>query len=753
MSHSRRLVVVMAALAALVAVPSTASARSSTAAASVQAHVVKAKKAVKRMNRAAKTGDSAGVVRQLRTARSQTATASRKARAMAAGPDSVAAAKALTLTGMSYEQLLASITQLVDQVPGQPQVLLAKAIKPSLESEAQVVGTLASLLDDVPASVQPVLASIVTGLAVGDADEVTNMDAALRSGELPVNVSAIVTQALGMATHSMDTAFSAIKPIVPMLPAPVQGPMSGILNMVTGVVGTIVPTMLGTVTGLIDTILGSLPFVGSGSGAGAGAGSGAGAGGGAAGSFGGMLGGLTGGGQSALPGNTGNMLSDLLGSLFGGGATAGAGGIGGIISSIMGLITSLLGGVFGGGLASGCRRLIDTSRAAAGRSHRLRPATCDNGFARQPPRGIQPPLGIRCSKGCTLSSNPRRTPRTSASAVLPAVGLEVALRPNGARTRSIDASSGRSVRWSMLAASRAPCCVPPAASACASAITRRTLSVRSASSAFASSSGVGTDDAEAGAVAAGLRGLGLGWGLGSGVGFTAAGASGTERRGARGAGLPVCARTFAEERLLERAARVVVARVVARGRRCWLVAGSRAVAGREGGAVASVRRLRLGCRAVGRRGALDLDCGCPCASDGSHHRKALDRRREAAPREAAAAAADTPPPATSALPPAPTPPPAALSTAAPEIHGANACRSARRASIERWKLAHASHDRRCARIARPRRLRRSPSEIERRTLAHAVARPSTASCSALRASQTARRAASLDRPRARPISS
>jgi hypothetical protein len=289
MSHSRRLVVVMATLAALVAVPATAAARSSTASASVQAHVLNAKKAVKRMNRAAKTGDSTGVVRQLRTARSQTAT--------------------------------------------------AQAIKPSLTSQGQVVGTLATLLDDVPASVQPVLASIVTGMAVGDADEVTNMDAALRGGDLPVNVSAIVKQALDMDTHARDTAFSAIKPVVPMLPAPVQGPISGILNMVTGTVGTIVPSMLSMATGLINTILGSLPFVGSGAGAGA-----------SAGGLGGLLGGVTAGGQSALPGNTGNMLSDLLGSLFGGGATATAGGIGGIISSIMSLITSLLSGVFGGAL-------------------------------------------------------------------------------------------------------------------------------------------------------------------------------------------------------------------------------------------------------------------------------------------------------------------------------------------------------------------------------------------------------------------
>ncbi|MCA1679255.1 MAG: hypothetical protein LC777_10085 [Actinobacteria bacterium] len=290
------------------------------------------------MNRAARAGDSAGVARQLRIARSHSAAASRTSRAMASGSDSIGAARALTLTGMSYEQLIAAITQLVDHVTGQAQALLARAIKPALADQAQVTAILASLLDDVPASVRPILASIVTALAVGDADEVTNMDAAIRSGELPVNISAIVKQALDMATQYIEMAFSAIKAIVPMLPAAVQGPILQILNLVTSTVGTIVPSVLRTVTGLIDTILGSLPFVGTSAG-----------GGGLSSMFGGLLGGVTGGGPSALPGDTGNFLTNLLSSLFGGGSTAG--GIGGIISSILGLINSLLAGLFGGQVA------------------------------------------------------------------------------------------------------------------------------------------------------------------------------------------------------------------------------------------------------------------------------------------------------------------------------------------------------------------------------------------------------------------
>ena len=70
-----------------------------------------------------------------------------------------------------------------------------------------------------------------------------------------------------------------------------------------------------------------------------------------------------------------------------------------------------------------------------------------------------------------------------------------------------------------------------------------------------------------------------------------------------------------------------------------------------------------------------------------------------------------------------------------------------------WKEAQSSQERRWARMRRARRLRRSPSEMQWRTLTQSVARPSTASCSALRASKTARRAASLETLSATAISS
>jgi hypothetical protein len=228
---------------------------------------------------------------------------------------------------------------------------MAQAIAPSIAGKQQIVDLLTSMLDKVPAEAKPVLASVIAGLSVGDASEVTNLDDAVHSGTLPVDISSIVTQALNLATSSIQSAFGLVQSLLPMMPEAAQAPLGTILDMVTSTVGTIVPGVLATVTGLIDSVLGSLPFVGGTS---------------ATGSFGlgGLLGGLVGGGADSVPGGFGTTISNLLGGLFGGGAgQAGTtpkpggptpavggllgGGIGGILNSVTGIINGVLGGLLG----------------------------------------------------------------------------------------------------------------------------------------------------------------------------------------------------------------------------------------------------------------------------------------------------------------------------------------------------------------------------------------------------------------------
>ena len=347
MSQSRRLVAVMATLATLVAVPATASASTNSVApskAAVQANVDKATKAVKRIKRYARLGDSRMVAKQLKIARSQSAAASKTARRMANRASSesqnLKAAQALTLAGTQYDDLVEAITAIVDQISGQVQAQVANSIAPSLAGKQKIIDVLNQILPQVPVAAQPIIASIIAALGAGDATEVVNLNDAATSGVLPVDISAIVSQCLGMATAMIDDAFEMIQSLIPMLPAAVQGPLAQVLNMVNGVVGTIVPTVLNTVTGLIDTILGSLPFVG-GTSASAGGAFG----------LGGLLGGILGGGGSDSLGGIGGLLDGLLGGLFGGGSGGSpVAGIGGIMSTVTGLLNSLLGGLFGGGL-------------------------------------------------------------------------------------------------------------------------------------------------------------------------------------------------------------------------------------------------------------------------------------------------------------------------------------------------------------------------------------------------------------------
>lgn len=310
MSSTRRLAAILAALTALVALPATASAHSTASAASVNAHVTKAAKAVDRLERAVTRGNKSSAARQLRIARSQTAGASLDARVMARRADtpreSAGAAASLTIAGAQYDALLESITALVDQIRGRVQTLIAQAIPVTIDGRQRIIEVLSSLMDRVPAQAQPILASIIAALSVGDSVEVTNLHSALESGALPSSISAIVTQALNMATEAVTAAFATVQSILPMLPEFVRGPISQIVTLVQSTVGTIVPSVLSTVTGLLDTILGGLPIFG--------------------------------GTPAAGTGDSGD--GSLLSGLFG----DSAGGIGGLLSSVFGMISNLLGG-------------------------------------------------------------------------------------------------------------------------------------------------------------------------------------------------------------------------------------------------------------------------------------------------------------------------------------------------------------------------------------------------------------------------
>lgn len=344
MSEFRRSVAVMATLAAVVALPATASAKASRTVskpiATVKAEVATAQTAVKRLKRAVRLGQSTTAKRQLKIARSHSATASRTARRMAvraSTPDAAAgAAQALTIAGTQYDSLLETLTALVDDGPAQGSIV--GSIPATIAGKTQIVEILTSLLPDVPARVQPILASIIAELGAGDATDVLNLDHALSAGTLPAGITGLVSQCLAMATQAIQTAMVAMQSFLPMLPSEAQAPLGGLLSQVTSV-GTLLPSALSTVTGLIDTVLGSLPVAG-------------GSAGGLTGIFGGLLGGISGVGSASVPGAVGTMISSLLSGLLGGAGSGDVVGsvpaVGGVVSTVTNLITSLLGGLLGG---------------------------------------------------------------------------------------------------------------------------------------------------------------------------------------------------------------------------------------------------------------------------------------------------------------------------------------------------------------------------------------------------------------------
>jgi hypothetical protein len=345
MSYSRRIVAAVATLIVLVVVvPAGAEAKSLAVAsqgASVQVSVDRAVVAVKRMTRYARLGRDVAAARQLKVARSQTAAASRVARAMAAsagtGAEGIAAAQALTLVGVQYDDLAEAVSALVSQVTGQAQAQFVNAIVPSLGAKQKVLEMLSALLDGAPVQAKPVIAAIIAVLAATDPAEVINLKAALDSGKLPIDVAVKISEALAVATAFYETAFTMVTSIVALLPKEVQAPLLQILDVVTLPVGSLKPSELSIVTALIAKVLGSLPFAGGTLPASHGLPGLSGL----AGTFSAIV-----GSSQSLPGGVSDKLDALLPGLFGGPAGGDLGEtLSSLLAKIVELIQQLLGGI------------------------------------------------------------------------------------------------------------------------------------------------------------------------------------------------------------------------------------------------------------------------------------------------------------------------------------------------------------------------------------------------------------------------
>ena len=279
-----------ALMATLVAVPATAAAKPVSKA---RPQAVKADKSLDRVVSLANRNRDTAAARELRKYRRHLRNAEAHVRRQRGSVAGVSGAQSygrdVRVVGAVANQCADSLSQIVDEVGGDPQVALAQAIKACIVTRERVVEVLTQLLPQMPAEARPYISRVIAMLSSDGQDEVQAIAAALENPALPTDVAGILTQALEIATGAINDAIGRLEGIMGMLPAPAQP----IVEMALG----IVTDSLQMVTTLIQGLFaGTTPTPGTGSGDSGG------------------LGGLLGGG---LPGM--NMLQGILGGLLGGG--------------------------------------------------------------------------------------------------------------------------------------------------------------------------------------------------------------------------------------------------------------------------------------------------------------------------------------------------------------------------------------------------------------------------------------------------
>ena len=285
-----------ALLATVVAMPATAEAKPVSKA---RTEAVKADKSLDRVVSLANSNRDSAAARELRRSRRHLRNAEGQVRRQRGSVGSVSGAKSygrsVRVVGAVANQCADSLSPIVGDVGGNPQVAIAQAIKACIVTRERVVEMLTQLLPQVPAEARPYLSRVIALLSSDGQDEVQALTGALGDPTLPVDVAGILTQALELATGAINDAIGRLDGIVGMLPAAAQPIVQMALGLVTDQLQMVTALIGDLFTGLFG---GAPPTPGTG----------------APGTGTGGLGGLL--GTGGLPGL--NMLEGILGSLFGG---------------------------------------------------------------------------------------------------------------------------------------------------------------------------------------------------------------------------------------------------------------------------------------------------------------------------------------------------------------------------------------------------------------------------------------------------
>ena len=279
-----------ALMATLVAVPATAEAKPVSKA---RTEAVKADRSLDRVVSLANRNRDTAAARELRKYRRHLRSAELQTRRMRGSTGSVAGAqsygRSVRVVGAVANQCADSLSPIVAEVGGDPQVAIAKAIKACIVTRERVVEVLTQVLDGVPVEARPYLAKVIALLSSDGQDEVQAITGALGNSALPVDVATILTQALELATGAINDAVGRLQGIVGMLPAVAQPIVQAALTLVTEQLQMVTTLVSDLLSGLLG---GTTPTPGTGTGSGG-------------------LGGLLGGGLPGL-----NVLQGILGGLL-----------------------------------------------------------------------------------------------------------------------------------------------------------------------------------------------------------------------------------------------------------------------------------------------------------------------------------------------------------------------------------------------------------------------------------------------------
>ena len=223
-----------ALMATLVAVPATAEAKPVSKA---RTEAVKADKSLDRVVSLANRNRDTAAARELRKHRRHLRRAEAQVRRQRGSVASAAGAKSygrsVRVVGAVANQCADSLSQIVDEVGGDPQVALAQAIKACIVTRERVVEVLTQLLPQMPAEARPYISRVIALLSSDGQDEVQAITGALENPALPADVAGILTQALEIATGAINDAIGRLEGIMGMLPAPAQPIVEMALGIVT----------------------------------------------------------------------------------------------------------------------------------------------------------------------------------------------------------------------------------------------------------------------------------------------------------------------------------------------------------------------------------------------------------------------------------------------------------------------------------------------------------------------------------------